>query len=61
VTGTFDDWGKTVQLEKKGDVFEKTVSLPTRDHVLYKVSTARHCGTGSMGARNGRSFVQAEP
>ncbi|CRG85275.1 hypothetical protein PISL3812_02380 [Talaromyces islandicus] len=28
VTGTFDDWGRTVRLEKKGDIFEKEVQLP---------------------------------
>ncbi|OJJ51454.1 hypothetical protein ASPZODRAFT_156333 [Penicilliopsis zonata CBS 506.65] len=37
VTGTFDDWGKTVKLEKKGDVFEKEVALPAADQeVQYK-------------------------
>ncbi|KAH6621889.1 hypothetical protein C7974DRAFT_361896 [Boeremia exigua] len=28
VTGTFDDWKKTVQLEKEGSVFQKSVELP---------------------------------
>lgn len=38
MTGTFDDWGKTVQLEKKGNVFEKEVHLPTIDgKIQYKV------------------------
>jgi hypothetical protein len=37
VTGTFDDWGKTEKLEKKGDVFEKSVHLPDKDKILYKV------------------------
>ncbi|KAH8423906.1 carbohydrate-binding module family 48 protein [Aspergillus melleus] len=37
VTGTFDDWGKTVQLEKKGDFFEKEVHLsPTDEKLHYK-------------------------
>ncbi|EED23914.1 conserved hypothetical protein [Talaromyces stipitatus ATCC 10500] len=37
VTGTFDDWGKTVRLEKNGDVFEKEVHLPTIDgKIQYK-------------------------
>ncbi|OJJ85743.1 carbohydrate-binding module family 48 protein [Aspergillus glaucus CBS 516.65] len=37
VTGTFDDWGKTVQLDRNGDVFEKTVSLPDTDEkIQYK-------------------------
>jgi hypothetical protein len=38
VTGTFDDWGRTVQLEKKGDIFEKEVQLPaTAGKIEYKV------------------------
>jgi hypothetical protein len=37
VTGTFDDWGKTVQLERVGDVFEKKVDLDGKDKILYKV------------------------
>lgn len=41
VTGTFDDWGKTVKLEKIGDVFEKEVDLPEADgKVHYKVSSS---------------------
>ncbi|KAH0536740.1 hypothetical protein FGG08_006412 [Glutinoglossum americanum] len=38
VTGTFDDWKKTVRLEKKGDIFEKCVELPPDQRVLYKAS-----------------------
>lgn len=42
VTGTFDDWGKTVQLDRVGDIFVKEVSLPaTSDKIQYKVSTIR--------------------
>jgi hypothetical protein len=37
VTGTFDDWGQTEKLEKKGDFFEKDVQLPNKDKILYKV------------------------
>jgi hypothetical protein len=38
VTGTFDDWGKTVQLEKKGTGFEKEVHLPAIEgKIQYKV------------------------
>lgn len=38
VTGTFDDWGKTVQLEKKGNAFEKLVHLPeAAKNIYYKV------------------------
>ncbi|KAJ5808511.1 hypothetical protein N7474_009780 [Penicillium riverlandense] len=37
VTGTFDDWGKTVQLDRVGDIFLKEVSLPaTSDKIQYK-------------------------
>ena len=38
VTGTFDDWGKSVKLDKSGDTFEKEVSLSNADEkILYKV------------------------
>ena len=37
VTGTFDDWTKSVKLEKNGDTWEKTVELPADKKVLYKV------------------------
>lgn len=38
VTGTFDDWGKTIRLDKKGDFFEKEVQLsPPEDKLHYKV------------------------
>ncbi|RAK99811.1 carbohydrate-binding module family 48 protein [Aspergillus ibericus CBS 121593] len=35
VTGTFDDWGKTVQLDRIGDGFEKEVSLPATDEKIH--------------------------
>ena len=35
VTGTFDDWGKTEQLNKVGDFFEKEVNLPSADEKIY--------------------------
>ncbi|KAJ5211793.1 uncharacterized protein N7498_003439 [Penicillium cinerascens] len=35
VTGTFDDWGKTVRLDRVDDGFAKTVSLPI-EKVQYK-------------------------
>lgn len=41
VTGTFDDWGKTEKLDRKGDFFEKDVQLPNKDKILYKVRQAR--------------------
>ncbi|ETI25140.1 hypothetical protein G647_04512 [Cladophialophora carrionii CBS 160.54] len=37
VTGTFDDWGKSVQLDKVGDIWQKDVELPKADEkILYK-------------------------
>ncbi|OAP65328.1 hypothetical protein AYL99_01300 [Fonsecaea erecta] len=36
VTGTFDDWGKSVQLDKVGDIWEKEVDLPTDKKIFYK-------------------------
>lgn len=41
VTGTFDDWGKTEKLDRKGDFFGKDVQLPNKDKILYKV--CRNC------------------
>ncbi len=42
VTGTFDKWSKSVELEKTDKGFEKTVELPdASDKILYKVR--RHC------------------
>lgn len=39
MTGTFDDWAKSVRLEKKKEnLFEKFVQLPqTKEDVYYKV------------------------
>lgn len=38
MTGTFDDWAKSVKLEKKGDRFEKLLDLPqTEEKTFYKV------------------------
>ncbi|KAI9831659.1 MAG: hypothetical protein M1819_004725 [Sarea resinae] len=37
VTGTFDDWGKSVKLDHKNGVFEKDVQLPeTGEKIYYK-------------------------
>ncbi|KAL4928436.1 carbohydrate-binding module family 48 protein [Aspergillus undulatus] len=37
VTGTFDDWGKTIKLDQKGDIFEKEVHFPvTGEKVHFK-------------------------
>lgn len=35
VTGTFDDWAKSVKLEKKGEIFEKLVDLPLATQKIY--------------------------
>ena len=41
VTGTFDDWARSVKLEKKGDHFEKLVKLPSaKEQIFYKVREA---------------------
>ncbi|KAL9584657.1 MAG: hypothetical protein Q9212_001993 [Teloschistes hypoglaucus] len=36
VTGTFDDWAKSVKLEKEDGVFVKQVELPLGQTILYK-------------------------
>ena len=43
VTGTFDNWGKTVKLDKSGSSHEKTVDLP-KEKVLYKVRHGKQSG-----------------
>lgn len=41
VTGTFDDWTKSIKLDKDGDIFQKTVDLKnTSNKTYYKVSTS---------------------
>ncbi|RHZ67547.1 carbohydrate-binding module family 48 protein [Aspergillus thermomutatus] len=35
VTGSFDDWGKTVKLDRYGDVFKKEVQLPSADEKVH--------------------------
>ena len=35
VTGTFDDWAKSVKLQSKGGYFEKLVDLPVADKKIY--------------------------
>lgn len=41
VTGTFDNWTKSERLERVGQVFQKTVTLPDdSDKIYYKVSDA---------------------
>ncbi len=42
VTGTFDNWSKSAKLEKVGDGFEKTVTLPdASEKIFYKVRGVR--------------------
>ncbi|KAJ5434203.1 Immunoglobulin E-set [Penicillium cf. griseofulvum] len=36
VTGTFDDWGKTVKLDRVGDIFVKEVTISPVQKVHYK-------------------------
>ncbi|KAL9639839.1 MAG: hypothetical protein Q9204_000945 [Flavoplaca sp. TL-2023a] len=36
VTGTFDDWAKSVKLDKEGDGFAKRVELPLNQNISYK-------------------------
>lgn len=65
VTGSFDDWGKTVKLEKNSSgVFEKTVELPKSDeNVYYKVRRIRLClrRTPGPNSRQGKRQCRAEP
>ncbi|KAL2868338.1 carbohydrate-binding module family 48 protein [Aspergillus lucknowensis] len=35
VTGTFDDWGKTIKLDRKGDIFEKEVRFSAIGEKLH--------------------------
>ena len=37
VTGTFDDWGKTVKLDRVGDIFVKEVTISPVQKIHYKV------------------------
>lgn len=37
VTGTFDDWAKSVKLVKEGGGFAKRVELPRGEKIVYKV------------------------
>lgn len=38
MTGTFDNWTKSVKLDKEGDIFQKTVPLnDASEKIYYKV------------------------
>lgn len=44
VTGTFDNWAKSIKLDKKAWAHEKTVEIPdTKDEILYKVRSVAPC------------------
>jgi len=47
VTGTFDNWGKTIKLDKVGTAHEKTVPLESHEKILYKVR--RRMGKAGRG------------
>lgn len=43
MTGTFDNWTKSERLERVGQVFQKTVTLPeSSEKIFYKVSELFH-------------------
>jgi hypothetical protein len=46
VTGTFDNWTKSVRLEKEGDIFSKTVDLKEPEgKIYYKVRQRQRATT----------------
>lgn len=46
MTGTFDNWTKSVQLEKEGNVFSKTVDLKEPEgKIYYKVRQRQRAST----------------
>ena len=50
MTGTFDNWAKTVKLDKIGEAFEKTVELPKSDEkIYYKVGDVHLYKTDTCG------------
>ena len=68
VTGTFDNWSKSEKLEKVGDIFQKTVTLPnTGDKIYYKVranfpfSIDPALTPGSFGCHPRASVAQQRP
>ncbi|KAJ8612499.1 hypothetical protein MRB53_037428 [Persea americana] len=61
VTGTFDDWAKTEKLERHGDAFQKTVTLPSaKQKILYKFVVDGHWTTDHMAASEGRWARQSQ-
>ena len=58
VTGTFDDWAKSVKLENKGEHFEKLVELPlSNEKIFYKV---RYFTTASFLHEEVRPIYKAQ-
>lgn len=57
MTGTFDNWTKSERLDRVGDVFLKTVTLPqSSDKIFYKVGELPRClpfVRGSLDTRLG--------
>lgn len=54
MTGTFDDWAKSIRLDrKKENLFEKVVQLPqTKENIYYKVGiSTRFPSFCSMNSR----------
>ena len=61
VTGTFDDWSKSAQLEKNGDVFEKSVDLPKTDEkILYKVRSKLFTAPKVFSARTSTTGIESK-
>ena len=64
VTGTFDDWQKTVQLQKEGGIFKKSVELP-KTKTQYKVrppcDTRLPPGAPAPARRSGRQLPVQTP
>lgn len=61
MTGTFDDWAKSVKLDRTAKGFEKYVDLPSAEEkVIYKVSMASSqffvlVGTEDFGKMSART------
>ncbi|KAF9769807.1 hypothetical protein IL306_012719 [Fusarium sp. DS 682] len=51
VTGTFDNWTKSVKLEKEGNVFSKTVDLKEPEgKIYYKVRERQRASTRNVNS-----------
>lgn len=45
MTGTFDNWAKTVKMTKVGEAFEKNVQLTDIDSKIYFKVFSDHCSS----------------